>query len=580
MKSRVAIALLALFLVLGVGPSGPRAASPVSVRPSPTGHGPYTFAVTTTDDAHDAKPGDGRCATATGQCSLRAALEEASALSDDVTVTVPIGTFKLSLGSLSVQAHGHLSVKGGHSLHPIVNQPIQATAISAASPGTILIIRSGDVSLTDLLIGDGRGGNGGAIHSARGASLRMADVELLGNVGANGGAIANDGTLTIEDSTFGGNVSVDDPSHPDPGGGGAIFNTGTLTVTGTTFHSNMASVTGLERSGGGAIFNTGQAIVMHSSFDSNISTATLYGANGGAVFNTGFFEAQYSTLTANEAVGTDSAGGALYSTGKVFLSESTFSHNRARIGGAIANRGNSQDSMTLRRSSVSDNEAQSGGGIENRVGGFLIDTSRINNNRAVGDPGISGSTGAGGGLIIESDYVATILDSTISGNAADIGAGIDVDVVLSTFSITESTISGNIAGGSGGGIYNTGNLTVVNATISGNSANTTGGGMANVAGWMRTVQLLNVTVSDNRAAQGGGLYNQKQTANAHLLLEDTLLANNPAGGSCYGRLTSLGYNLDSDGSCGLHGPGDLSNCLLYTSPSPRDLSTSRMPSSA
>jgi len=76
---------------------------------------------------------------------------------------------------------------------------------------------------------------------------------------------------------------------------------------------------------------------------------------------------------------------------------------------------------------------------------------------------------------------------------------------------------------------------------------------------MRTVQLINVTDSDNRAAQGVGLYTHKQNSNAHLFLEDTLLAKNPAGGSCYGRLTSLGYNLDGDGSCGLHGPGDLSN---------------------
>ena len=47
-----------------------------------------------------------------------------------------------------------------------------------------------------------------------------------------------------------------------------------------------------------------------------------------------------------------------------------------------------------------------------------------------------------------------------------------------------------------------------------------------------------------------------------------------------GNATTLGLNLDSEVREG--GPGDVSHwyCLLYTSPSPRDRSLSRMPSSA
>ena len=37
--------------------------------------------------------------------------------------------------------------------------------------------------------------------------------------------------------------------------------------------------------------------------------------------------------------------------------------------------------------------------------------------------------------------------------------------------------------------------------------------------------------------------------------------------------------VEPEANCSLH-PSTLCNCLLYTSPSPRDLSTSRMPSSA
>ena len=43
---------------------------------------------------------------------------------------------------------------------------------------------------------------------------------------------------------------------------------------------------------------------------------------------------------------------------------------------------------------------------------------------------------------------------------------------------------------------------------------------------------------------------------------------------CSGMMVdSLGYNLDENSN-------NILSCLLYTSPSPRDLSTSRMPSSA
>src|SRR5690349_2419595 len=57
-----------------------------------------TFVVTTTADAPDAAPGDGVCATATGTCSLRAAITEANAgpglanveLGDGATYTLSV----------------------------------------------------------------------------------------------------------------------------------------------------------------------------------------------------------------------------------------------------------------------------------------------------------------------------------------------------------------------------------------------------------------------------------------------------------------------------------------------------------
>ena len=67
--------------------------------------------------------------------------------------------------------------------------------------------------------------------------------------------------------------------------------------------------------------------------------------------------------------------------------------------------------------------------------------------------------------------------------------------------LTNSTVSGNSATGSGGGIYNVGTLSLTNSTVSGNSA-ASGGGIYN---W-RTLSLTNSTISGNSAViEGGGM---------------------------------------------------------------------------
>src|SRR5690349_5798146 len=56
-----------------------------------------TFTVDTTADGHDAAAGNGTCNDGTGSCTLRAAIEEASALGGTHTIDVPAGTYVLSV---------------------------------------------------------------------------------------------------------------------------------------------------------------------------------------------------------------------------------------------------------------------------------------------------------------------------------------------------------------------------------------------------------------------------------------------------------------------------------------------------
>jgi hypothetical protein len=53
--------------------------------------------------------------------------------------------------------------------------------------------------------------------------------------------------------------------------------------------------------------------------------------------------------------------------------------------------------------------------------------------------------------------------------------------------------------------------------------------------------------------EGGGIDNY-----ATVTLISSIVANSTSGGDCFGLISSGGYNLDSDGSCGLAGAGDQS----------------------
>src|SRR5262245_13662106 len=58
-----------------------------------------TFAVNSPADVVDAAPGDGVCATAAMDCTLRAAVHEANASTDADTIVLPPGLYALGLRS-------------------------------------------------------------------------------------------------------------------------------------------------------------------------------------------------------------------------------------------------------------------------------------------------------------------------------------------------------------------------------------------------------------------------------------------------------------------------------------------------
>jgi hypothetical protein len=154
---------------------------------------------------------------------------------------------------------------------------------------------------------------------------------------------------------------------------------------------------------------------------------------------------------------------------------------------------------------------------------------------------ITGGNSAGGGGISNSGTL-TVTNSTISGNTTTGGGGGISNAGALT--VTTSTISGN-SSSLGGGLDNggSGNLTLTNSTVSGNNANRpgsrSGGGINN--GGLAT--LINVTLVGNTAGSSGGGFNNQGGATFRAL-NSMLTANDaPLGRDMTGTLESQGFNL-------------------------------------
>ncbi|OFW05420.1 MAG: hypothetical protein A3I61_14465 [Acidobacteria bacterium RIFCSPLOWO2_02_FULL_68_18] len=194
------------------------------------------------------------------------------------------------------------------------------------------------------------------------------------------------------------------------------------------------------------------------------------------------------------------------------------------------------------------------------VGSVTITNARLAGNR-VGGP--HGGFPYGGAILASPGTTLRIANSTFSGNVAVAGAAIFTNSgsAVTSFTITGSTFSGNTAAYDGGAISVNGGgpYRVANTTFSGNLVEGTDPGIGGGAIFADApVQLASVTFSGNTSGTIGAAIH----ARANIAVRNTIVGG-AGGANCAitggGSVTSLGYNLSSDASCGFTGTGDLSS---------------------
>jgi uncharacterized repeat protein (TIGR01451 family) len=370
------------------------------------------------------------------------------------------------------------------------------------------------------------------ISITAGVSVTLQNVNVRnGAASANGGAIWNGGALTLNQ------VLVENNTVNANGGG--IYNAGTLTVIASTINGNTAG-------NGGGIYNAvGRMAIINTS-----TIAQSSAQEGGGIYNAGSMWLTNTTVQTNTAA----MGGGIYNadTGILTLTTSLVSGNLAEsqslaAGGGIYNQGNLVGTDTTLNNNRVDNGSGSGGAIENAGPGTAqITGGLIRNNQAV----------YGGGI---DNFAAAQMQLTrvvVRDNSATQGGGVSNDG--STLNISESAIISNSASSSGGGIYNSATINLVNVTLSNNrltggagAAMSNEGGAANAS--LVHVSIVGNVVNNTSGAMASALYlgNEFGPTGGQLQLFGTLLSDN-APRNCHvlnGTAQSQGYNISKDNEC-------------------------------
>ncbi len=462
---------------------------------------------------------------------------------------------------------------------------------------------SGDTIENNVSEGGGEDGAGIAIETDATNSFTNETIQNNTCENCDGGGVYIDGGT----NTFSGGLITDNTAEDyDLGGGGVFIDNGTNSLSGGTISANTAGdvVGGGVSIAGGTNTLTNETIGGPEPADGNQSTE---GEEGGGMFLLdGNNTITGGSIDNNVASGNEGEGGGVgIEGGTNTFSGGSVEDNTAPDGGSegggfyIDDGTNTLSDETINSNQVDTADDEDGGG----QGGGLYDD--YGTTTVTGGSIDTNSAYEGAGVYIDADESQTLsFDQVdISDNtASESGAGLWVASTDGNIPITQSTISdNNVTGlvgespflGNGGGLLVcTGNdLTLTNDTISSNTANNLGGGYYGTdcdfggpvqpsVGKARerahnltphapveeaeVTAFLFDTINGNAEGDPGGA-NIQTVDDSTLTLGESIVAGGTtdggAGPNCDiggdSSLTSGGYNVIDDSSCGTPGTGDV-----------------------
>lgn len=380
-------------------------------------------------------------------------------------------------------------------------------AVSVAHDDDYVAVISGTV-----FEGNDAADSGGAIFAA--STLEITDSEFSNNTARDGGAIfSNDAPISLAGVVFDANVA-------DPGGGGAVLaqtdgsGTHPLVVTDSTFTGNVSNGY-YAYGGGGALHVLDHTLtILDSTFTGNSA-----GGYGGAVFldRTAFtdvaIELADSVFEGN--VSTSSSGGAIsldfYSVGPA--ERLVFTGNTAAVVGGAIDGGTSAvelvDSEFYTNSAGLAGGALSGGpNIDNgwfesnssAVGGACSAASEVRNSVFLANT----ATDAAGAVSSGDAFInCAFLDNAVTGPTGS-GGAVALETPQEVF-FDSCVFEGNTAPTNGGAIYATETRLVVrNSAFRDNAAGDSGGAIQADRYWDHPI-IASSTFYENTAPSTGGI---------------------------------------------------------------------------
>ena len=344
------------------------------------------------------------------------------------------------------------------------------------------------------LNGTGDRGNGGAMRSTAKYNT-ITDCRFINNIGNNGGAI-NIYNKNAVDTVLSG-CTFDGCSARDQGG--AIWcRSKTLTIDAINHETNAATpnTTSIRNctapNEGGGVYHdnssTGSTLTVK---DTTIDTCSSTTKAGGGVYTTALTASFTDSTVKNCSTSSDQEnpqnGGGLYLAGSWTTLDGTNIQNctATGLGGGVYQNNGTKESFTVKNGSV------------------------ISENKALGTVAVTSNSVTyqqSGGGIYTNTKLFTLQDSSVMDNqAAGSGGGIcqNYDNTNGSMTVNGATVTGNISGGMGGGIYTLTNMALKGVTrITGNRLTTDSTTANNAAGvYLRNGVTLSLGTTGETAAQ-------------------------------------------------------------------------------